>query len=393
MKWEIFNLGEVSKSIQTGPFGSQLHQSDYSEEGYPVIMPKDLIEGHISEASIARVSKKHVERLCKHKTELGDIIYSRRGDVGRCAFVTDKETGWLCGTGCIRVTIDKSKAVSKYVFYYLQTSESIGWVENHAVGSTMLNLNTSILSGVPLKLPPKNVQNKIVDVLSAYDCQIENNQKQIKLLEEAAQRLYKEWFIDLRFPGHETTPIVNGIPEGWRKGMISEIVEYYDKIRKPLSSIERKAFQGKYKYYGAAGVLDHVKEFLYDGTFLLMGEDGTVINPNGTPVLQYVSGKFWVNNHAHVLKGKKPYSTEFVYMMFNQLQVTDIVTGVAQPKISQARLNQKGIIIPSIGLVLEYSKKTDSIFKSIILLTERIEILQQARDRLLPKLMSGEIEV
>lgn len=393
MKWEIFNLGEVSKSIQTGPFGSQLHQSDYSEEGYPVIMPKDLIEGHISEASIARVSKKYVERLCKHKTELGDIIYSRRGDVGRCAFVTDKETGWLCGTGCIRVTIDKSKAVSKYVFYYLQTSESIGWVENHAVGSTMLNLNTSILSGVPLKLPPKNVQNKIVDVLSSYDCQIENNQKQIKLLEEAAQRLYKEWFIDLRFPGHETTPIVNGIPEGWKKGMISEIVEYYDKIRKPLSSIERKSFQGKYKYYGAAGVLDHVKEFLYDGTFLLMGEDGTVINPNGTPVLQYVSGKFWVNNHAHVLKGKKPYSTEFVYMMLNQLQVTDIVTGVAQPKISQARLNQKGIIIPSIGLVLEYSKKTDSIFKSIILLSERIEILQQARDRLLPKLMSGEIEV
>lgn len=89
----------------------------------------------------------------------------------------------------------------------------------------MLNLNTSILSGVPLKLPPKNVQNKIVDVLSAYDCQIENNQKQIKLLEEAAQRLYKEWFIDLRFPGYENTSIVNGIPEGWYKDSIGLLMQ------------------------------------------------------------------------------------------------------------------------------------------------------------------------
>lgn len=110
MNWKHVSLGEISVNIQTGPFGSQLHQSDYSEKGTPVVMPKDLISGHISEESIARVSDDHVERLSRHKIEVGDILYSRRGDVGRCAFASETEAGWLCGTGCLRVTIDSRKA-------------------------------------------------------------------------------------------------------------------------------------------------------------------------------------------------------------------------------------------------------------------------------------------
>ena len=110
MSWELKTLGDISISIQTGPFGSQLHQSDYSEEGTPVVMPKDLIGGKISEETIARVSSEHVERLKRHKIIEGDILYSRRGDVGRCAFTTEREKGWLCGTGCLRVTIDRKIA-------------------------------------------------------------------------------------------------------------------------------------------------------------------------------------------------------------------------------------------------------------------------------------------
>ena len=142
MKWENTTLGEVSSSIQTGPFGSQLHQSDYSEVGTPVVMPKDLVGGKISTESIARVSETHVERLSRHKILPGDILYSRRGDVGRCAYATESEANWLCGTGCLRVTLDREKANPLFVFYQLQTARSIGWVEKHAVGATMLNLNT-----------------------------------------------------------------------------------------------------------------------------------------------------------------------------------------------------------------------------------------------------------
>ena len=168
MKWEKVTLGEISKNIQTGPFGSQLHQADYSEHGTPVVMPKDLINGRISDESIARVNSAHVDRLNRHKIDEGDILYSRRGDVGRCAFASSAEKGWLCGTGCLRVTVDKTKAVAKFIFYQLQRAESIGWIENHAVGSTMLNLNTSILSAIPVTIPDIQTQTRIASVLSTF---------------------------------------------------------------------------------------------------------------------------------------------------------------------------------------------------------------------------------
>ena len=126
MSLSAVKLGEISSGIQTGPFGSQLHQSDYSECGTPVVMPKDLVDGHISEESIAHVDDSHVKRLSRHQIEYGDILYSRRSDVGRCAFAGDKEVGWLCGTGGLRVTINKAVANPKYVFYQLQKPETIG---------------------------------------------------------------------------------------------------------------------------------------------------------------------------------------------------------------------------------------------------------------------------
>ena len=140
MSWEKVTLQDVSISIQTGPFGSQLHRSDYSSDGIPVVMPKDLVQGSISTCSIARVSQEHVNRLARHKIKEGDILYSRRGDVGRCAYVKKEEDGWLCGTGCLRISANKNKIDSKFLFFQLQQPELVEWVEKHAVGSTMPNL-------------------------------------------------------------------------------------------------------------------------------------------------------------------------------------------------------------------------------------------------------------
>ena len=214
-EWKKVKLGDISSAIQTGPFGSQLHQSDYSDMGVPVVMPKDIRNGRIDETAIARVEDHHVDRLSRHKISEGDILYARRGDVGKCAYTIGSQKGWLCGTGCLRVTIDKEKAIPEFIFFQLQKRETIGWVEKHAIGATMLNLNTSILSDVPIELPPLPAQHRIATILSRYDSLIENYRKQIKLLEEAAQRLYKEWFVDLHFPSHENTKIVDGVPEGW----------------------------------------------------------------------------------------------------------------------------------------------------------------------------------
>lgn len=227
MSWIACTLDDICDKvdghIQTGPFGSQLHQSDYSKVGTPVVMPKDIVNGTISEEGIARVSEEHVLRLSRHKVRTGDILFSRRGDVGRCAYISPKEQGWLCGTGCLRVTVDAKVADSKFIFYYLQQASAIDWIEKHAIGATMLNLNTGILATVPIMLPSLPTQRRIASILSAYDDLIENNRRQIKLLEEAAQRLYREWFVELRFPGHEGVKVVDGVPEGWTVTTASEV--------------------------------------------------------------------------------------------------------------------------------------------------------------------------
>ena len=396
MKWETTTLGEVSASIQTGPFGSQLHQSDYSESGTPVVMPKDLVGGKISTESIARVAESHVERLSRHKILPGDILYSRRGDVGRCAYASEAEANWLCGTGCLRVTIEQEKANPKFIFYQLQTAKSIGWVEKHAVGATMLNLNTGILSAVPIVLPPLCVQEQIADILSSYDDLVENNQKQIKLLEEAAQRLYKEWFIDLRFPGHESTPIHNGIPEGWEKkslGQIADVVmgqspksEYYN------SNKEGLPFHQGVGSYGNRFVVDDV----YSSSFTRIAEAGSILFSVRAPVgrLNITRNKIVIGRGIAAMNHKEGMQSLLFYMLKERFFKDNLVgNGSIFASISKDELLKQTFIVPAPNIARRYNGIASTIDKKIEAVDKEILKLSEARDRLLPKLMSGEIEV
>lgn len=403
MSFESTTLGAVSVNIQTGPFGSQLHQSDYSEKGIPVVMPKDLTNGKISEESIARVSEDHVQRLSKHKIENGDILYSRRGDVGRCAYATEKEIGWLCGTGCLRVSINPQVADSKYVFYRLQLPETIGWVENHAVGSTMLNLNTSILSEVPLLLPSLKEQKNVVSILSAYDDLIENNQKQIKLLEEAAQRLYKEWFVELRFPGHETTPIVDGIPEGWRKDSVNSIISLLSGFAFKSDSFTD---DGKYKLVTIKNVQDgffdgenvnHISEIptkVPEHCYLNNGDILLSLTGNVGRVCLVVGENYLLNQRVAKLQSIYP---SYTYCLFRNKDMFDIINnlanGAAQQNLSPIKTGEVKITIPNETLLFNFERIVSPMIKNIINLNRQNIELKQARDRLLPKLMSGELEV
>lgn len=403
MKWEIAKLGDISKNIQTGPFGSQLHQSDYSECGIPVVMPKDLVGGKISEESIARVDKTHVERLCRHKIEVGDILYSRRGDVGRCAYVTKKEEGWLCGTGCLRVTIDSEKADSRFVFFQLQHPDTVGWVEKHAVGATMLNLNTTILSSVPIRLPALEIQKRIADILSAYDDLIENNQKQIKLLEEAAQRLYKEWFVDLRFPGHENTKIVDGVPEGWQwckvrdvadinssalpKNYKEDFIDYVDLGSVRCGHIETRT---RYNLNEAPG---RAKRCAKDGDIIWgmvrpnLKAYALVTNPKETDVF---------STGFAVLSAKKvPYS--YLYCAVTQEEfvgyLVNATNGAAYPAVKPVHFEVADILKPDDKVLEQFHSVADLIYRKKEALENQNHNLRESRDLILPKLMSGELEV
>ena len=387
MKWEKVKLKEIALAIQTGPFGSQLHQSDYSKNGIPVVMPKDLLNGKISEQSIARVSKIHVNRLKRHIISNGDILYSRRGDVGRCAYATEYETGWLCGTGCLRVTINTIKANSKFIFYQLQQPSIVGWVQNHAVGSTMLNLNTAILSEIPLLLPTLCIQTKIADILSAYDELIENNQKQIKLLEEAAQRLYKEWFVDLRFPGYEKTPIIDGVPEGWSFQKIGKVFEI--KYGKTLS-MNNILNKGKYPVYGANGVIGYYNQKNCDDCVVLVTSRG---NGSGE-VLRTHDKESFITNNSFIIKPIKNFiKVPFIYQMLKTVDFKRICTGSAQPQLTNVSINLIDILVPSDEIIKRFCQDSQFYYNKIENLLKQNKNLTEARERLLPKLMDDELEV
>ena len=184
------------------------------------------------------------------------------------------------------------------------------------------------------------------------------------------------------------------LPNGWRVGTVGEIIEIHDSKRIPLSGAERAKMQKKlYPYYGAASLMDFVDDYIFDGEYLLLGEDGTVVDDAGYPILQYVWGKFWVNNHAHILTGKLGFNVGSLYMLFKQTPVKSIVTGAVQPKISQSNLRTIQVVIPPEKLLKEYNYKVEPLFALIRTNEESNKSLAALRDTLLPKLMSGEIDV
>ena len=200
-EWQATTLGQIcvaqGGAIQTGPFGSQLHTSDYKEFGVPVVMPTNIGDGGIIEDGIARIDEVDVERLSQHKLRMSDIVFSRRGDVTKNALIRPHEVGWFCGTGCLKVRLgDETVATAKFISHCLRLPDIKDWLVRHAVGATMPNLNTGILSAVPIYLPPLETQIEIAEILGALDDRITLLRETNATLEAIAQALFKSWFVD-----------------------------------------------------------------------------------------------------------------------------------------------------------------------------------------------------
>lgn len=370
--------------IQTGPFGSQLHNEDYVADGTPIVTVEHLGNKMFSEQNLPRVSNTDKNRLKKYVLKQGDIVFSRVGSVDRCSYVDQKHDGWMFSGRCLRVR-PTSEIDSEYLYYYFCLEETKQFVRNIAVGATMPSINTKLLGEVVVTFPELEQQKRISGILSAIDSKIEVNQKINDNLLWQAQALYKDRFIDLK-------PFNGKMPPDWQLGTVSEIIELHDSKRIPLSSRERANLTKIYPYYGATSVMDYVDRYLFDGIYLLLGEDGTVVDDKGYPILQYVEGKFWVNNHAHIITGKNGFTVETLYLLFSLTNVRSIVTGAVQPKISQANLNNVSVVIPSKAELSTFNSIVQPIFSQIRNLRAESDRLTSTRDILLPRLMSGEID-
>ncbi|MBK6400608.1 MAG: restriction endonuclease subunit S [Rhodocyclaceae bacterium] len=194
--WQQLSLGDIA-DIQTGPFGSQLHAADYVDSGIPSIMPTNIGNRlEIRTEGIACIKEADAQRLERYLVRVNDVVYSRRGDVEKCAFITSRENGWLCGTGCLRVRFTSNEVKPKFCAYYLSTEEIRGWVKGHAIGTTMPNLNSSILQRLPLLLPPVPEQEAIIAVLGNLDAKIDLLHRQNTTLEAMAETLFRQWFVE-----------------------------------------------------------------------------------------------------------------------------------------------------------------------------------------------------
>ena len=285
---------------------------------------------------------------------------------------------------------------SKFIFYLAISPIVRDIAIKSMVGSSgRQRVQQDVLENYEIPIPSLPTQKNIAHILSVLDDKIELNKRINDNLEQQAQALFKSWFVDFEpfKDGKFVDSELGMIPEGWRVGNLLDIAKLYDAKRKPLSSRERENMKKIYPYYGATSIMDYVDKYIFDGTYLLMGEDGSVMDDKGYPYLQYVFGKFWSNNHAHVMQGKNNFSTEMLHSLLLKKNISPIVTGAVQAKISQANMRKILITQPPHEITIIFSSLIKPIYeirKKNELENQRLSIL---RDTLLPKLMSGELKI
>lgn len=321
------------------------------------------------------------KRLVRHH----DIIYSTVRPIQRhYGFIENPLDNIVVSTGFTVVTCNNKKVYPKFIYYFLTSDDIVEELDIIAEASTSAypSLRPKDIENLSFSLPPLPEQQAIAEILSSLDDKIDLLNRQNKTLEALAETLFRQWFIE-------------EADEAWEEGCLGDAIVLFDNKRIPLSKMQRDKMKDGmlYPYYGAASIMDKVNNYLFDGEYILLGEDGTVKTDEDYPVLQYATGKFWVNNHAHILQAKKPYNNFFIWCYLSKKNIDEIITGAVQPKISQTNL--KALDFPKFPeiLVNNFISNTDEMFTKVNNNKKQIQTLKSLRDTLLPKLMSGDVRV
>lgn len=291
--------------------------------------------------------------------------------------------------------------------YYAIIHHKLGEIDD---GSPIPSTTRAAVYVRDLRVPKLEEQEAIASVLGALDDKIDLNRQMNATLEAMARSIFKDWFVDFgpiraKMEGRAAylaTDIWSlfpdrldgdGKPEGWKREALGAHMSNFDSKRVPVSGGERAKRQGQFPYHGATGVMDHIDDYLFDGVYLLVGEDGSVVKESGLAFTQYVWGKIWVNNHAHVLQGRGSVSTEQLLLYFQHEIVSPYITGAVQLKLSQGRMNAMPFIFAGSDICLAFSEMVKPIFTKYRSTAEESKLLEAMRNLLLPKLMSGEVSV
>ena len=369
----IIELEELVKNeeieIKTGPFGTQLKAAEYVESGTPVLNVKNLGYSTVVTTKVDYVGEKTLERLSMHILKEGDIVFGRKGAVDRHAYIGANEAGWMQGSDCIRLRVKTNKINPRYLSYYFLTPKHKAFmISMCSHGTTMASLNQGILSKIEIDLPERCIQDRIVSIIEVLDKKRKTNEKLNKNLEQQAQAIYSRMFIEHR-------------QESWSTGQLSDLISVkYGKDHKKLAD-------GNYPVYGSGGIMRYVEKPLYTGESVLIPRKGTLNN------VIYVNEAFWSVDTMFYTEMLHPNIAKFVYHFVKSKDLASLNAGSAVPSMTTNILNAMQLYIPDEKTLEKFENIVSPMYSAMQENTKESKILANTRDTLLPKLMSGELDV
>lgn len=380
-----YTIGQLAEIIDGDRGKNYPKQDEFYPQGYCLFLNTGNVtkEGLIFEEN-QFITKEKDEALRKGKLKRGDIVYTTRGTVGNAGYYNSNVPyeNVRINSGMVILRANVEIVDARFLYQILKSEYYRPYFKQYCTGSAQPQLPIKNFSQIYLNVPDIKTQHRIADIVSAYDDLIKNNQRQIKLLEEAAQRLYKEWFVDLRFPGHENTKIVDGVPEGWSRGLLKELISVnYGKDHKKAPD------DGNIPVYGSGGLMRKCNKSLFSGEAVLIPRKGSLNN------IMYVDETFWTVDTMFYATMKQPHTAVFVYFFVKAFDMYSMNIGAAVPSMTTKILDAMDVVIPDKETLEKFDKLTKTYFNKIKTLQGQNERLKIARDLLLPKLMSGEVEV
>lgn len=399
MSWEKVKLIDCCVSIADGD-----HQPPpKSETGIPFVTIANIVNNQFDFTNSMFVPNYYYEKLdSKRKAQKGDILYSVVGSFGIPVFIKDNKP--FVFQRHIAILRPNGNIDARFLYYTMLSRDFYMKADAAAIGAAQRTVSLTALRNIEITVPPIETQRRIADIVSAYDDLIENNRKQIKLLEEAAQRLYKEWFVDLRFPGHEHTKIMDGVPDGWEKSTVASV-----------SSVLRRGISPRYNENGKSIVINQKcirqtvvtfdesrrQEKPYPEDLNLQDSD-TVICSTGAGTLGRVGQIFGdysdttFDSHVTLIRAKEGFEKQYLFQSLKARQTYLMGMGKGstnQLELSRGTIQDLDIHIPSKKVLNQFEQVAQPMHDKISVISKSILQLQTVRDRLLPKLMSGEIEL
>ena len=402
-EWKEKTIGELSIRVSSGLTPLKSNKEFWENPIIPWLKTDQLGEKYIFDTN-TKISKEALEQTSLRiypENTISIAMYGEGKTRGNLSIIKAPIT---TNQACCNIELDSKLADVEYVYYYLKTQYD---ALRKLSSGVRKNLNSNDIKNYKIYIPESvRFQRSIVKILTSLDNKISVNNQINQELEAMAKTLYDYWFVQFDFPDQNGKPYKSSggkmvynpelkreIPERWGVEKLGDITICHDSKRVPLSSNDRELVKGEIPYYGATGIMDYVNDYIFDGDYVLMAEDGSVMTEKGTPILQRISGKNWVNNHAHVLEPVKNHSCKLLMMLLKDVSVMQIKTGSIQMKINQENMNK--IVVPAIPLELlfEINQKLEVIDKQQLNLIEENKQLTQLRDWLLPMLMNGQVKV